>query len=128
LLRNAPRTEVLVDAEHRVLILEDETLLRRSLARLLERRGHRVVSAGSIAEARKLLREWRVDAAILDVGLPDGNGLDLLPLTRIDRSLVVSAEVSRERLEARGVAHFLRKPLDLGTVARQIDELVTTCE
>jgi DNA-binding response OmpR family regulator len=112
------------DRDSRVLIVEDETLLRRCLTRLLERSGHRVVPAGSLEEARELLREQPVDAAILDVGLPDGNGLDLLPLTRSDRSLVVSADISREYLEERGVTHFLRKPLDLASVARRIDAFV----
>ncbi|MEE2664570.1 MAG: response regulator [Myxococcota bacterium] len=103
------------------MILEDETLLRRCLTRLLERHGHEVVPAGSVEEARNLLRGRPVDAAILDVGLPDGNGLDLLPVTRVDRSLVVSADVSDEYLAERGVTHFLRKPLDLESVIDRIE-------
>ena len=108
----------------RVLILEDEALLRRALQRMLERRGHRVLPAGSIEEARELLEGESIQAAILDVGLPDGDGLVLLPLTSVDRSLVVSAEVSDERLEEHGVEHFLRKPLDLATVAQRIESFV----
>ena len=117
-----------MDYDRRVLIVEDETLLRRCLTRLLERRGHRVLPAGSIEEARELLAQEPVDAAILDVGLPDGDGLDLLPLTCVDRSLVVSADVSDAHLEERGVTHFLRKPLDLASVARRIDSFVAAIE
>ena len=108
-------------ADRRMLILEDETLLRRCLTRLLERRGHVVVPAASIAEARALLSTEPVYAAILDVKLPDGNGLDLLPMTHVDRSLVVSADASGESLAERGVTHFLRKPLDLDSVIDRIN-------
>lgn len=108
----------------RILIVEDETLLRRTLVRMLERRGHRVAPAASVCEARELLRGEPMAAAILDVGLPDGDGLELLQLTKVERSLVVSAEVSDERLMAHGVEHFQRKPLDLASVASQIDALV----
>lgn len=105
-----------------VLVVEDEAVLRRNLTRLLERRGLAVVAASSVTEARALLQRAAVDAAILDVSLPDGDGLDLLPLTRSSHSLVVSAEVSEARLEQHGVEHFQRKPLDLSDVVRTIDE------
>lgn len=104
-----------------VLVVEDEAVLRRNLTRLLERRGLVVVAAASVMEARAFLQRAEVDAAILDVSLPDGDGLDLLPLTRSSCSLVVSAEVSEARLEEHGVEHFQRKPLDLPDVARTID-------
>ena len=112
----------------RILVLEDEALLRRCLTRLLERHGHEVIPAASLEEARDLLRGRSVDAAILDVRLPDGNGLDLLPLTCVSRSLVVSADVSDEYLAERGVTHFLRKPLDLGSVIDRIDCFIGASE
>ncbi|MCA9512199.1 MAG: response regulator [Myxococcota bacterium] len=112
------------DARPRVLLVEDEAILRRNLARLLERRGHDVLAVASIGEARALLREGTVDAAVLDVGLPDGDGLDLLPETGASHSLVISAEVDDGRLDASGVAHFLRKPLELAAFARCVEGLV----
>jgi len=114
--------------ESRVLVLEDEAVLRRSLTRLLERRGLMVVAAATLQEARAHLRGTDIDAAILDVSLPDGDGLDLLPLTHADHSLVVSAEVTRERLQERGVEHFQRKPLDLRSVAETIDRFLSPDE
>ena len=74
----------------RVLVLEDEPSLRRSLVRFLERRGVDVVGARNLQEARACLESAPVDAAVLDVSLPDGDGLDLLPLTNPGSSLVVS--------------------------------------
>jgi DNA-binding response OmpR family regulator len=112
----------------RILIVEDEAVLRRTLTRLLERKGLMVLPAGNIREALSYLQGSEVDATILDVTLPDGDGLDLLPLTRVTSSLVVSAEVSDERLRDRGVEHFQRKPLDLPAVEKAIDHFLEVRE
>lgn len=61
-----------------VLIVEDETSLRKHLARLLVQSGFEVVTAATRAEAEARLAERYFAAMLLDVGLPDGDGLDLL--------------------------------------------------
>jgi CheY-like chemotaxis protein len=70
--------------ERRILFVEDDanfrelftTLLRKALAP--EQLDVSFVEAGSAAEARARLREGGLDAALIDVTLPDGNGLDLV--------------------------------------------------
>jgi two-component system, NtrC family, response regulator AtoC len=66
-------------AETRILILDDDALIRTVLSDRLERAGHAVRVAGSLAEARALLRTGVPDLALLDMKLPDGEGSDLLP-------------------------------------------------
>jgi two-component system, NtrC family, response regulator AtoC len=66
-------------AETRILILDDDALIRTVLSDRLERAGHAVRVAGSLAEARALLRTGVPDLALLDMKLPDGEGIDLLP-------------------------------------------------
>jgi two-component system, NtrC family, response regulator AtoC len=66
-------------AETRILILDDDALIRTVLSDRLERSGHVVRVAGSLAEARALLRTGVPDLALLDIQLPDGSGTDLLP-------------------------------------------------
>jgi two-component system, NtrC family, response regulator AtoC len=66
-------------AETRILILDDDALIRTVLSDRLERAGHAVRVAGSLAEARALLRTGVPDLALLDMKLPDGEGVDLLP-------------------------------------------------
>ncbi len=65
-------------AEARILILEDDTLLRTVIAERLERQGHEVAAAASLAEARAAVAASPPDLALLDVKLPDGEGTELL--------------------------------------------------
>jgi CheY-like chemotaxis protein len=70
--------------EKRILLVEDNADFReaftRALGRALARERFDVafVEAGSLAEARARLQEGGLDAALIDVGLPDGDGLDLV--------------------------------------------------
>ncbi len=67
------------DGTARVLHVEDDADVRRITAMILEN-SVQIVAATSLREARDLLKNGHFDLAILDIGLPDGNGLDLLPL------------------------------------------------
>ncbi|HXC35086.1 MAG TPA: response regulator [Candidatus Acidoferrales bacterium] len=62
----------------RILLVEDHEPTRTTLASLLARRNYDVVAAGSVHEARKLAKERSFDLLITDIGLPDGNGYDLM--------------------------------------------------
>ena len=70
--------------EKRILLVEDNAGFRRAftsamtLALAPEQFDVAFVEAGSLAEARARLREGGLDAALIDVTLPDGNGLDLV--------------------------------------------------
>ena len=70
--------------EKRILLVEDNAQFRENFARALERAlaadplSVTFVEAGSLAEARERLREGGLDAALIDVRLPDGDGLDLV--------------------------------------------------
>jgi DNA-binding NarL/FixJ family response regulator len=64
-----------------ILIVDDDPAVRQRLTRVTAQVAPQAHSAtaGSLAEARALLAQGRFDLALLDVGLPDGSGLDLLP-------------------------------------------------
>ncbi len=66
---------------YRILHVEDDGSLAEMLRALLEAEAH-VTSARSLAEARDCLKRERYDLVILDLGLNDGSGLDLLPMLR----------------------------------------------
>jgi two-component system, response regulator RegA len=69
-------------AGRKLLLVDDDPPLRRSLGRALERRGFEVVAVESLAEARDRARTYRPQYAVLDMRLADGIGLDLVPLLR----------------------------------------------
>ncbi|SKA82657.1 PAS domain S-box-containing protein [Prosthecobacter debontii] len=61
-----------------VLLVEDHEATRTALAHLLKRRKYEVHSAASVEEALQLADQYRFDLIISDIGLPDGNGYDLM--------------------------------------------------
>ncbi len=67
-----------------VLVVEDEREIRDLLRRYLERAGHAVLSTGSGAEALRLVEESAPDLVLLDLGLPDLDGTDVLREVRQD--------------------------------------------
>jgi DNA-binding response OmpR family regulator len=66
----------------RVLIVEDEPDLRGVLEACFADSGFSVVAVGSVKDARRCLDSEPVNAAIVDLGLPDGSGLDLIRAVR----------------------------------------------
>ena len=66
----------------RVLIVDDERSIRETLSEFLRADGLAVETAGTIAEAARLLQDQPVDVVVADIILPGGTGLELLDLTR----------------------------------------------
>ncbi|HAO25657.1 MAG TPA: sigma-54-dependent Fis family transcriptional regulator, partial [Methylophaga sp.] len=66
------------------LLIEDESLFAKSVKRRLEREGHHAKIADNISTGQKLLQSESPDILLLDVRLPDGNGLDLLTEIRAE--------------------------------------------
>ena len=104
----------------RLLIVEDEAVLRKHIARLFVREGYEVTTASTCAEALGALAHAHFATVVLDVMLPDGNGLDLLAVLSRDerpaRAVVMTAFSSPEnevRAQRLNVYCVLRKPLDL---------------
>src|SRR3984893_17996417 len=102
-----------------LLLVDDHTDTRLVLSRLLSKCGHEVANADSEQGALKLLESGRFDALISDIGLPDGDGYDLvreakrrLPLSAIALSGYGTEEDVRRSLEA-GFDYHLTKPVDL---------------
>jgi DNA-binding response OmpR family regulator len=62
---------------HRILVIEDDPATRQMLADYLGEHGLRVQTAGTANEARRLASGDHIDLAVLDLGLPDQDGMDL---------------------------------------------------
>jgi DNA-binding response OmpR family regulator len=105
----------------RVLIVEDDRLIRRFVADNLAADGYLPLEAATVAHARETLAGVRPDIALLDLGLPDGDGLSLLgelrdPESPFDVRLPVivlsgrAGELDRVRGLERGADDYLPKP------------------
>ena len=99
-----------------LLIVEDEEPARRALAGYLRRRGYEVREAGT---ARDALREWdgrRPDAILLDLGLPDLDGAEVIRRIRLEATtpiIILSARgEERDKIEGleAGADDYLAKP------------------
>ena len=68
----------MMDGVSTVLVIEDDRDLRDLVRRYLERAGHAVLSTGSGVEGLTLLADAAPDLVVLDLGLPDLDGLEVL--------------------------------------------------
>ena len=101
----------------RILLVEDDPPLRAVLFRTLTRAGHTVETASRVAAAAEACRTGAPEILILDLGLPDGDGLEflasLLPPVRPPSVLVLSAR-SQESVKVTaldlGADDYLTKP------------------
>ncbi|HVY60312.1 MAG TPA: sigma-54 dependent transcriptional regulator, partial [Planctomycetota bacterium] len=100
-----------------ILIVDDEEAIRWSLSGLLKERGFRVRSAGSVVEARRAIADQAPDVALVDLGLGDGSGLEVIKRLRElspgSVGIVVtgqgSVKVAVEAMQA-GAFDFVEKP------------------
>jgi DNA-binding response OmpR family regulator len=98
-----------------VLVVEDERDIRELLRRYLERAGHSVLTTGTGAEAIRLLGESVPDLALLDLGLPDIDGFEVLRHAQT-LSIPVIALTARSSVEdriaglERGADDYVTKP------------------
>ena len=62
----------------KILIVDDEKLLRWSINKTLTKAGYTTSEAASVAEAKNLIISDEPDIVLLDINLPDGNGVEIL--------------------------------------------------
>ncbi len=112
--------------EQKILLVEDEDMFARAVAKRLIRAGYQCDTAKSLMEARGYLSRFQPDLVLLDMRLPDGSGMDLLqdfsshgvPVVVLTAYGDVGDAVSAMK---QGASDYLKKPIDL-------DELLLTVE
>jgi len=102
-----------------VLLIEDEKLLRWALTKQLERAGHQVHPAPDLASAVTHLAAHQPGVVLLDLGLPDGHGLDFFEANHerlAESKVIVMTALSQVEEAVRamklGAVEFLTKPVD----------------
>lgn len=108
----------------KVLLVEDDRELRHTLRDALSVEGYEVIASGSAADARAVLRhaaasDRPLDLLVLDLGLPDGDGSDLLRHVRVHAALpilIISArhdDANKVALLDAGADDYLVKPFSI---------------
>ena len=108
----------------KILVVDDEQLVRWFMERALRKGGHEVITVSNVADAYEKLASQDIDLLFIDLRMPEGNGLEVVKKVvnspRKTKVIVCSAFVTAEledELKSNGV-HVLKKPFKL-------DELVS---
>jgi two-component system CheB/CheR fusion protein len=112
----------------RIFVVENHEDTRFLLCLLLEQLGHTVLSAPSLAATLEAIPAARCDVLISDIGLPDGNGWELMARLADDRPRYAIAmsgfgmSSDRQRSLGVGYRHHLLKPVEPNQLERLLAE------
>jgi DNA-binding NtrC family response regulator len=121
--------------KRRVLIIEDEAILRKNLCRYLAQGGFEVKGALSGEEAHPMLRSCGIEILLLDLGLPDCDGFTLLKQARTlypHMPAVIMTGQEDSELESRayqlGARAFFKKPVALAVMKGTLREIAESLD
>jgi len=111
----------------KVLVIDDEKTIGALMSRVIERLGHAVEYAETIKTGMEAAREYDFDIICLDVQLPDGNGLDQLPvfqeLPSAPEVIIITGFANSEGAEqalSSNAWDYISKPVSVGAITRAI--------
>ena len=113
-----------------ILLVEDNPKVMRNNITVLKSRGATVLSAENLNKARSVLAKETPDAAVIDIMLPDGSGLDLLREIRAMSALPVLLLTAKGESQdvvtglSLGADDYLAKPYDLNVSTARLDALL----
>jgi len=119
----------------RILVVDDEPMIRRLISATLLDEGHEVVGAGNGREALVLIAEEVPDLIVLDLAMPEMDGWRFLEelyargLRKQTRVVIVSGNLDRDarrRGQGQAVSHFLDKPFEPEALVTMVNEALAT--
>ncbi|MDY6931491.1 MAG: response regulator [Halobacteriota archaeon] len=116
-----------------ILVIEDNPDNLDLVTEILEDEGYTIIGAGSAEEGIKKLRECEIDLVLMDVGLPDMDGLEATRIVKSDKSLskipiialtAYAMKGDKEKVLEAGCDGYLTKPLDESILLETIESFV----
>jgi DNA-binding NtrC family response regulator len=121
--------------KHKILVVDDEQLIRWSLEQSLKKQGYEVTTAASGEDALRVLREETPDLMLLDIQLPGMNGMDVLEKVKdLEEDIIVIMLTALGVLETAvkamrmGAYDYINKPFNLDELAIVIKKALETGE
>ena len=119
---------------HKILVVEDETSVLQILKKALESQGYMVITADTGETAMNWIKEVSLDLAIIDLGLPDINGVEVCraikgnPRTRSTPVIILTGNTTNDaRIESNlgaSAALFLNKPISIAELRRAVTQIL----
>jgi len=115
----------------KILVVDDEQLVRWFLDRALKKSGYEVITASNISEASEKLKREKIDILFMDLRMPDGNGRELLEVIANSalkpKVVVCSAFISselEEEFKNKGIC-TLKKPFTLDELNKVVQQCLS---
>ncbi|MDH3977377.1 MAG: response regulator transcription factor [Gammaproteobacteria bacterium] len=115
----------------RLLVVEDDQVLRQSLAQMLRAAGYTVDEAGDATEAEYFASEYAIALAIVDLGLPDRSGTELITsLRKNDQTFPVLILTARDHWQDKveglnaGADDYMVKPFNVDELKARVNALL----
>ncbi len=120
-----------VNAQYRVLVVEDDEDVRRVLNNVVKQLGHEPIEAHSVSKALKIIKGGKINLMLLDIYLRGATGLDLLKSLQrrkvVVPTVVVSGYISHtvaDQLIQFGVQGLVTKPFRITRIASEIQRVI----
>ena len=116
----------MIQNKYKILLVEDETNIRRLICTMLEAEGYQTILADSCASAKTLFTSYLPDLVLLDLGLPDADGMHLLHFVRkesLTPIIILSARANEaDKIAAldAGANDYITKPLSGGELLARV--------
>ena len=116
--------------QHRLLMIDDDTSLAELLVEYFERFGHKLITARTAADGRYLLRRDDPDLLILDVMLPDADGMELCRTIRAESDIPIVMLTARGDVPDRvlglefGADDYVAKPFEPRELVARVETLM----
>ncbi|SHI81530.1 response regulator transcription factor [Lutispora thermophila] len=113
-----------------ILILEDDESLIRGISFIFEKDGYNVISVGTIEDGKRMLKGHKIDLIILDLGLPDGNGMDLCKEIRANSNvpiiMLTACDLETDEVSGlmAGADDYITKPFSLSILRARVEALL----
>lgn len=120
-----------ISQHSKLLIVEDEVLFARAVMRQLQKAGYECEHVENLKDARSIIKQFTPDIVLLDMRLPDGNGMDLL-LEFVAKSIAVIVMTAHGEISdtvnaiKQGAVDYLKKPIDLEELLLSVQKAETT--